>query len=172
MLRCNDISKRIRLIKKYSSSKIPQEIKTILPELINAAQEEYDKWEQDEEGYGESYGYGGICHLIAERIIDRISAAGITCTTVSSDHEVHVYSVIRLPNSSATPGIYEVDIRPYIYETGGGYIWKKIPYIKFDESCIDVTMLSPNPKDFKEYIGEYDEIDEDMEEDDGFIPKN
>ncbi len=169
----NKIAKRIRFLNKFSSQNAPQEIQSILPDILKLAQEEYDKWEQDEEGYAEGYGYGGICHLIAEQIANRISANGIICTTVSSDHEVHVYTVIRLPKSSQNPGVYQIDIRPYIYESGGGYTWKKLPDVIFDESDIEVSRLSPDPRDFKEYIGEWEEeASEEMEEEGSFIPRN
>ena len=128
---------------------IPPEIARLLPALVKEAQKQYDDWQQDEEGYDEEVGGGGICHLIADRFAQRFSAAGISCTTVSAWDEVHVYTVLRLPS-----GVWEVDIRPHVYERGGGYHWKKIPDVTFSVGDVVVAHLDANPRNFRKYIGE------------------
>lgn len=146
---------------------IPPEIKEAMPDLVRLAQERYDAWQLDEDGYDSEVGSGGICHLIADSFANHLGKGGRLCTTVSSDHEVHVYVVLRLPS-----GVWLVDIRPYHYETGGGYSWEKIPDVQFDENHITIDLLSPNPREFREYTGiedfdwddDWDDNDEDLDE--------
>jgi len=115
--------------------------------LAKAAQKVYDDWEQDEEGYSEEYGTGGICQDIASEIADKLNDKGIDCTTVSAQMgEQHVWIVGKFKE-----GIYEIDIYPQTYERGGGYTWKKVPKVKFSRSDLIVDMLSPDPKDFDDY---------------------
>jgi len=138
---------------------IPPEIEALLPDLVRVAQEQYDSWQQDEEGYDEGVGSGGICHLIADDLLRVLDAQGIVCTTVSSHHEVHVYVVLKIghsPDQDDEPrgehdGVWEIDLRPHIYERGGGYTWTKIPDVTFDETDFTIDRLSPFPEDFREY---------------------
>jgi hypothetical protein len=51
----------------------------------------------------------------------------------------------------AEEGCYEVDIPPSVYETGGGYNWKKKDGIKFTPSDLVVHRLSSDPEDFSQY---------------------
>lgn len=123
----------------------------LMPEFIQAAQKEYDQWEQDEEGFCEELGMGGICQDIAEAICRVLSTHGFDCSSVSQQvGEQHVYAVAK-----AEDGVYEVDIPPYVYETGGGYCWKKIPGVRFDDSCIVVNLLSSDPEDFEKYTEDW-----------------
>lgn len=103
-----------------------QRIKEIRQKLIDVAQDEYDNWEQDEDGYNDEYGTGGICHLIADRMIDvlhkeftshnkEIFAVSKTLSDVQ-----HVNVLIALDD-----GIYELDLPYQRYETGGGFQWKR-----------------------------------------------
>jgi hypothetical protein len=64
--------------------------------------------------------------------------------------EQHVYVIAKTED-----GVYEVDIPPYIYETGGGYCWKKKQGVKFDDSCIVVNKLSSDPDDFAQYTEDF-----------------
>ena len=120
------------------------------PLFVQAAQKEYDDWAQDEDGMDEVLGTGGICQDIAEKIASILSQHGFDCTTVSQQiGEQHVYVIAKTED-----GVYEVDIPPYVYETGGGYNWRKIPNVKFDESCISVNRLSSDPEEFEQYGGD------------------
>jgi hypothetical protein len=120
-------------------------------ELAHAAQKIYDEWHQDEDGYCEMLGEGGICQDVASEMASVLWKHGIECSTVSQQTgEQHVYVVARIDD-----GVYNVDIPPYLYETGGGYCWKKIPDVEFDERYIVIDMLSSDPNDFEEYIGDY-----------------
>ena len=119
----------------------------VLHKLVGVAQAQYDAWAQDEEGYDEELGTGGICHLIADDIADILNDHGITCSTVSSSWEQHVYLVGQFRE-----GVYMIDIPYNVYETGGGFTWKKRKDVKFDPSHVQLTRLDMNPRSFKKYI--------------------
>ena len=130
------------------------------PRIVRVAQKQYDDWTVDEEGYDEEVGGGGICHLIADEIVEVLDKHDVMATTVSSSHEVHVYVVARVPT-----GVWQIDIRPHVYERGGGYSWTKIPGVTFDASDVEVDRLSSNPRDFKEYVEDWQSDDEPDDED-------
>ena len=84
-------------------------------------------------------------------MVDVLSKNDIESTTVSQTiGEQHVYVVAKTED-----GIYEVDIPPDVYETGGGYCWKKIPNVKFDEEDVLINRLSFDPDEFENYIGDW-----------------
>ena len=124
-----------------------KEVESIKRQLAAAAQKEYDDWVQDADGYNDGLGRGGICHLIADELIDVLYKHKIyRCYTVSSCHEQHVYVVGQFRE-----GIYLIDVPYHLYETGGGFTWKKLPDIRFDEDYISVTKLDSNPRNIKQY---------------------
>jgi hypothetical protein len=128
-----------------SCDTVPVELQEALPDIVRVAQAEYDAWQQDNDGYDEEVGGGGICHLIADRISEILTNyLEIPSTTVSSTHEVHVYVVAKLPS-----GVWLVDIRPENYERGGGYTWTKIEGVVFDASDVTIDRLSRDPEDFE-----------------------
>lgn len=120
------------------------------PAIIKLVQKKYSEWRQDETGHDEEVGYGGICHLFADLIAEVLNEAGIPAATVSSSHEVHVYTVAQ-----ARDGVFEVDIPYCVYETGGGYNWTKIQDVEFTLDDIIINRLSPDPADFEQFIEEY-----------------
>ena len=132
-----------------------KEIDTIKNELAAAAQKEYDDWVQDEEGHNEELGSGGICHLIADRLIDVLYNHGINrCQTVSSCHEQHVYVVGQFRE-----GIYLIDVPYSYYERGGGFTWKKIPNVQFSADHIEVQKLDGNPRSLKQYTDQMESME-------------
>ena len=126
-------------------------LESLKPELAKAAQKAYDEWEQDENGYCYTYGDGGICQDIAFNFIsDVFQKNDIESTDVlQTTGEVHVYTVVVLDD-----GVFRVDINPFRYETGGGYTWKKIKDVVFEPEDIEITMLSNDPEDFKDFLDE------------------
>jgi len=119
--------------------------------LIAAAQQCYDDWVLDDDGYDFEVGAGGICHLIADEFVDILNSNGYEAVSVNSQiGENHVWSVVKMDD-----GVWEVDIPPYCYETGGGYTWEKIPDIKFDVDDVVINMLSSDPEDFRDYLEDY-----------------
>jgi hypothetical protein len=134
------------LLKENISIKV--DIKTLKQELAKAAQKVYDEWEQDENYLDPILGSGGICQDIAEAMCDVLNNNDIECVSVSQEiGEQHVYVVAKTED-----GIFNVDIPPYLYETGGGYNWKKIPNVEFDESYITIDRISSDPNDFNDYL--------------------
>jgi hypothetical protein len=124
-----------------------KEVESIKKELAASGQAVYDDWIQDENGNHVELGSGGICHLIADAMIDVLYNHGINrVQTVSSTHEQHVYLVGQFRE-----GIYMIDIHWSNYETGGGFTWKKIPDVIFDENYITIYKLDSNPRNIKPY---------------------
>lgn len=98
-------------------------VRALTPDLIAAAQSVYDEWLQDDEGMDEVYGAGGICHDIADRFVSMLADKGVAALSVQAAvGENHVFAVAALAD-----GVWSVDISPYVYETGGGYVWRKRP---------------------------------------------
>jgi len=109
------------------------------------------EWEQDENGYCDMLGEGGICQDIANAMANVLMDNGIECSTVSQQSgEQHVYVVAKTED-----GVYNVDISPYLYETGGGYCWKKIPDVEFDKTYVVIDRLSSDPNEFDDYVGDF-----------------
>ena len=120
-------------------------IRALTPRIVEEAQKVLDDWVQDEEGYSEEYGSGGVCHIITEKSFqDVLYKAGIDSMDVSSSHEVHVYAVAF---DIDTKEAVLVDIRPWCYETGGGYTWRKIP-----EAVLELDNVLIEEVAYDEYI--------------------
>jgi len=127
-----------------------EDIKKLIPQLLAAAQAEYDAWD-DPDGQHMDYAGGGICHLIADEIAGVLNSNGIEATTISASvGEQHVWAVAKVKE-----GVVEVDIPPSNYEQGGGYNWTKNPDVVFDASDLHIGFLSHNPKDFTQYLDSY-----------------
>src|SRR5208282_364562 len=139
----------------YASSKtasdgldLGAQLKAIAPQLAIAAQKVYDQWDASDETYGDpEVGFGGICHVIVDAMADVVSRNIPNASVSSFSHdmgEVHVsLSVWIEPAENPEEDdmderveLFDVDIPPYTYETGGGYNWKKIPDVTFDASDI------------------------------------
>ena len=127
--------------------KTVEELEALVPLFTATAQQEYDAWEQDEEGVDAELGAGGLCQDIAGALASVAWEHEFECTTVSAEiGEQHVWVVVQTED-----GIYSVDISPYAYERGGGYTWKKIPDVKFTPDDVEIDMISPDPDDFSEF---------------------
>lgn len=122
-------------------------VEALKPQMVAVAQRVYDAWDQDEDGYDEEVGSGGICHLIADEIATVLIDAGVETCTVSATHEVHVYCVVAVQE-----GVFEVDIPYRVYEIGGGYTWKKIPDVVLTVDDVLVSRLDHNPANFHIYV--------------------
>jgi hypothetical protein len=120
-------------------------VKHLKPMLVQVAQQVYDNWDELDI---DTYANGGICHLIAEAIASILIDNNITATTVSSDHEQHVYTVVQV-----NEGVYTVDIPYQYYEAGAGYTWRKLPDVTFIPDDILFYCVSSDPSEFNDYIG-------------------
>ena len=127
-----------KLIKAQPTLK--EKLTLLFPLIAQVGQEEYDAWEQDEEGYDVELGGGGICHLIAEEVADTINEyipEGLH-TTQSATHMQHVYVVSFLKGKDGEIEGYSVDISPYLYEEGGGFCWRKLPDVEFQADWVEL----------------------------------
>ena len=133
----------------YSNLRSIEEVKQLLPKLSFVAQKVYDNWDEQDR---DTYAGGGICHLIADDIVSFFWSLKpeIPASTVSSDHEQHVYSVIQVQE-----GVYMIDIHHSIYEIGGGFTWKKIPGVQFEPNDFTVYKISGDPSEFESITEEY-----------------
>lgn len=142
-----------RFYKLATGTPLLNQLKALRPQFAAAAQEVYDEWDASDEVDGDwQVGQGGICHLIADKILDVVASniPDLNMTTISSSHEVHVYVVAGRttiidpePPPVTEDEYYSIDIRPYIYETGGGYNWKKIPDVVFTPDDITIDWAEP-----------------------------
>jgi hypothetical protein len=121
-----------------------QDVKSSMSEIVNRAQKEYDLWDESDI---DTYAGGGICHIIADAIVDVLSDKDIEVYSVSSNFEQHVYCIVRV-----IEGIYEVDIHHSTYETGGGYTWSKLPNIIFEDNDIFINRLDYDYDNVSEYV--------------------
>lgn len=115
--------------------------------LAAVAQDEYNQWDEADV---DTYGGGGICHLIADRMAAVLSEAGIEASSVSSSHEQHTYVACQLAE-----GVFTLDIPYGLYEIGGGYSWTKIAGVAFTELSLVWYQVDPDPNKFAAYIDEY-----------------
>lgn len=124
------------------------------PQLAAAAQAVYDSWEQDADGMDEELGSGGICQDIAAAIADVVSNSGFNAGTMESQcGEQHVWAIayneVETEEGTEYEG-YHVDIPFSVYETGGGYNWKKIPHVQIDANHISIYPMPSN--DVQDYL--------------------
>lgn len=130
-----------------------RKLRSLLPELLRRVQKRYDDWDEEDV---DTYAGGGICHFLADDMVDVISdKTDFAASTVSASHEVHVYTVVQTPD-----GVYLVDIPPYCYEHGGGYSWTKVHDVTFDASDVIIDPLDPDPANMWEYVEEWDKHDD------------
>jgi hypothetical protein len=143
-------------------SELKAKLESLRPQFAAIAQKEYDAWDQSDEIYGDGeVGFGGICHLIAEAWGSMLAEIGINSQTFSHSDQVHVSLTVwgdtesreddeeTYPPTKKQIEIFDVDLNPYIYETGGGYTWKKIPDVTIDPSDISIYRQFIDQDDFE-----------------------
>ncbi|TLX15844.1 hypothetical protein [Rhizobium sp. MHM7A] len=128
------------------------ELISTLPHLASVAQGVYDQWEQVD-GFDVELGSGGICQDVASAMASRLGESGFEDVLVVSAAvgENHVFVMALLDD-----GVYQIDISPYHYETGGGYVWEKKPEVKFAPEMVSVLKVDGviSPDDFVERYAE------------------
>lgn len=114
------------------------------PQIAKAAQQVVDEWSPDEEGIDEVYGSGGVCDEVAQAIIGVIyDNLDVEATCGSQPGEDHEWVVVSNGNEAAI-----IDIPAGVYETGGGYSWKKIENAKIEPT--DVLIEKVDIEDVKD----------------------
>jgi hypothetical protein len=111
---------------------------SLRPLIAQAAQKIYDSWEQDDE-----CDMGGICDEIASEIQSIVAQHAPGVETIDGGHDGDDHAWVIAYNSQQAFGI---DIPPHIYETGGGYCWKKIPNVRITANEVEIWDLELNPK--------------------------
>jgi len=98
--------------------------------FIEAAQMEYDAWNQEGPGYG-------ICDEIAARMSSIIAERipGVEVLDGGHDGDDHAWLLVVDHNEEVA---YGVDISQDHYETGGGYSWTKKPGVRFSVDMVDI----------------------------------
>lgn len=120
-----------------NTNELYSKISSLRRELALAAQKVYSEWEQDEEGYDEVYGSGGICDDIADAMCGVVNdKTEYGCFTLYNEYDCHTSIYVYDIGSKK---IYNVDIPPYVYEKGTAYTWKKIQDVTFDVNNIDIS---------------------------------
>ena len=105
------------------------------PLFVNAAQEVLDDWHQDENGLDEWGSAGGVCDRVAYAIQDVIShmLPDVEAEDGGHDGDDHAYCIVRRGAEEVL-----VDIPAQVYETGGGYVWRKRPGVRIQETDVYV----------------------------------
>lgn len=127
-------------------------INALRPALVAAAQKQYDAWEQDEDGYDEEVGHGGICHLIADDMQTILSHAGFNTWTQTATDVQHVTCVVQ-----ASDGVYDIDIPYRLYERGAMFTWTKLPNVRFEPSDVTVYCIDIDPSRISMYVEGYED---------------
>lgn len=99
------------------------------------AQKVYDEWTQNEEGIDTEYGGGGPCDAIAEQIQDLLESLGVNTMSGGQEGDDHAWIIAYNYKTGEACG---VDIPHSVYETGGGYSWKKIPNVVFTPNDVEI----------------------------------
>jgi hypothetical protein len=121
--------------------------RALAEQLVQAAQAEYDLWDEADV---DTYGGGGICHLIAERLVQVLGCAGIEAASVDSCHEQHTFVACRLAE-----GVVTLDLPHRLYEIGAAYHWTKIAGVVFEPGCLVWDCIDPNPAAYARYVDDF-----------------
>ena len=114
-----------------SLNNLEKQLMQLRPQMIAAAQKIYDEWDQTDE-YDP---VGGICDEVANVISDVIASNISDIELADGGHEGDDHAYVVVYNDSEA---FSVDIPYYIYESGGGYVWKKIPDVIFNVNNVEI----------------------------------
>ncbi len=116
-----------------------ERVYALSPQLVAAAQTQYDAWNQDQDGFDEELGCGGLCQNIAEDFCSILGEAGFAAEMVDNNGvgEQHVWAEFEEQGWRIA-----IDIPPGIYESGGGFCWKKRPGVKFCRNHLCIFTLN------------------------------
>ena len=105
-------------------------------EIVKRSQKVLDDWGQDEEGIDELLGGGGACDGISCVIQEIFAEKGYEVVEGGQEGDDHSFAVIHNKKDA-----FIVDIPPEVYETGGGYNWKKKEEVKLRPEDIFIERL-------------------------------
>lgn len=119
----------MKLSKLSGQSQFFQELWSLRPKMAQAAQIVYNDWDVDE-GFG-------ICDQVAEALGGVLSSVpGVDVRDGGWDGDDHLYLIASRDGEE-----YTIDIPPYLYETGGGYNWKKIDGVQFMPDDVEIYRI-------------------------------
>lgn len=119
--------------------KLIDRIKKLRPQLARAAQGAIDAWDQDDEGLDDELGEGGVCDQVAANLGLVIMEACPDVTIAEGGHDGDEHAWVIAYDDTDAVG---VDVPPGVYETGGGYRWKKIKGAVVRPSDVEVWKLN------------------------------
>lgn len=143
-----------------SPSTIISDLEKLKPLFIKAAQKVYDEWEQNDEGYDEHFGYGGICDEIASEITHIISSkTNYSCFTHYDEYEFHTSTYVyhcyeeEIDEDEFQKNAYliSVDIPYWIYEHGAAYTWTKKQGVTFSPDMVEIKNVSSYAEGFVDF---------------------
>lgn len=121
------------------------------PKFARAAQNIYDTWDQNEEGFDPEYGTGGICDQIAEQmgwaLVGDLGSVG----TVDGGLPGEDHAWIIVYNDKEAFG---VDLPSRVYESGYNYQWTKIAGVQISPDDIDTFEVDHSDLEFAEGLDE------------------
>jgi len=100
------------------------------PAIARAAQQVVDEWPVES---------GGVCDIIAETMSGLILDA-VDCNVRTGGHpgDDHAWLIVGTGRTG-----FRVDIPPGVYETGGGYTWKRIEEARIRPEDVIIERLPP-----------------------------
>jgi hypothetical protein len=121
------------------ASSLESRLDAIRSEIANAAQSVYNDWSPDSDDYDDDYGSGGICDEILKQITSVVynKIDDVEVTEGGHDGDDHAYAIVYNDSEAVV-----VDIPPDVYETGGGYSWKKRPDVRIDASDVVIHPIN------------------------------
>lgn len=129
-----------------------EKLKRLRGKLARAAQAVVDDWDVDEDGISEVFGSGGPCDEIAKEMAYILSEAGIDTIDGGQPGDDHAWLIAF---DAERRQAFGVDVPPSVYETGGGYSWKKIEGAQV--SPRDVAVFPIPFEDIEEVVADLEE---------------
>jgi len=131
MLFSENYIKSFKVISQQEQS-LYKQLVALKPYMASVAQKVYDEWLPDE---GDT---GGICDMVANEIGGVIASkiSDVDIDDYGQEGDDHAALVVSLGNER-----YYVDIPAYVYETGGGYNWTKIPNVTISANDVIVERV-------------------------------
>lgn len=133
--------------------KLKTELETHRAEIAEAAQKVVDEWDQDEQGFDCELGSGGVCDRVGEAIagvLVQMDVENLEITEGGQPGDDHAWLIVHDYKDA-----FAVDIPPSVYETGGGYVWRKkegakiepeyVIFEPFDIEHLELEETTPHP---------------------------
>lgn len=114
-----------------------QAIKSQRANIAAAVQKLYDEWQLDESGEDPELGSGGICDQVAGAIAGIFCDLGYETVEGGQEGDDHAFTIVHDSERA-----FAVDMPCQVYESGGGYSWKKREGVVIEPSDVVVYEVS------------------------------